>query len=141
MDALHPRLLVGRFADTFRFYDAVLPPLVGATLTRGDESGPYASWDVGTEGVLMLLDRAAMAAVTGSTALPAAPGSATAPALSQDRAMLVSRVPDVTAGYDLCLRHGGLPVAPPADRPEWGPTMRTAHVRDPDGNLLELQSY
>jgi catechol 2,3-dioxygenase-like lactoylglutathione lyase family enzyme len=135
MDALHPRLLVGRFADTFRFYDAVLPPLVGATLTRGDASGPYASWDVGTEGVLMLLDRAAMAGITGTADLPAAPAPA------QDRAMLVSRVPDVTAGYDLCLRHGALPVAPPADRPEWGPTMRTAHLRDPDGNLLELQSY
>jgi catechol 2,3-dioxygenase-like lactoylglutathione lyase family enzyme len=155
MDALHPRLLVGRFADTFRFYDAVLPPLVGATLTRGDESGPYASWDVGTEGVLTLLDRAAMAAVTGAAASPAAPGAGPepgpalepapghepAPAPTQDRAMLVSRVPDVAAGYDLCLLHGALPVAPPADRPEWGPTMRTAHLRDPDGNLLELQSY
>ncbi|MFJ5610354.1 VOC family protein [Streptomyces sp. NPDC093221] len=135
MDALHPRLLVGRFADTFRFYDAVLPGLVGAALTRGGESGPYASWDVGAEGVLSLFDRAAMAEVTGGTDLSADPPPA------RNRAVLVSRVPDVTAGYELCLRHGGRPVAPPADRPEWGPSMRTAHLRDPDGNLLELQSY
>lgn len=135
MDALHPRLLVGRFADTFRFYDAVLPALTGATRTRGGAEGPYASWDVGAEGVLMLFDRAAMAAVTGTAALPAE-----APA-AQDRAMLVSRVPEVTTAYEPCLRYGGTPVAPPADRPQWGPTMRTAHVRDPDGNLLELQSY
>ncbi|WP_433259046.1 VOC family protein [Streptosporangium sp. CA-135522] len=134
MDALHPRLLVGRFADCFRFYDAVLPELIGARRTRGAESGPYASWDVGTEGVLMLFDRAAMAAVTGTTGLPAE-------AAAQDRAMLVSRVGDVDAGFELCLRHGGRPVAPPADRPEWGPGLRTAHLRDPDGNLLELQSY
>ncbi|MBO3745987.1 hypothetical protein J5X84_07910 [Streptosporangiaceae bacterium NEAU-GS5] len=31
--------------------------------------------------------------------------------------------------------------ADPAGRPEWGPTMRTAHLRDPDGILWELQSY
>ncbi|MEU6850240.1 VOC family protein [Actinacidiphila alni] len=135
MDALHPRLLVGRFADTFRFYDAVLPTLVGAALTRGGPDGPYASWDIGAEGVLMLFDRSAMAEVTGTAGLPADGPPA------QDRTMLVSRVPDVAAGYELCLRHGAAPVAAPADRPQWGPTMRTAHVRDPDGNLVELQSY
>ncbi|MFF5212701.1 VOC family protein [Streptosporangium sp. NPDC000396] len=134
MDVLHPRLLVSRFADCFRFYDAVLPKLIGATRTRGAESGPYASWDVGTEGVLMLFDRAAMAAVVGTTDLPPT-------AAAQDGAMLVSRVDDVDAGFDLCLRHGGQPVSPPADRPEWGPGMRTAHLRDPEGNLIELQSY
>lgn len=135
MDALHPRLLVGRFADAFRFYDAVLPGLIGATLTRGGEDGPYASWDVGSEGALMLFDRAAMAAVTGRSGLAADPPPA------QDHAMLVSRVPDVAAAYDLCVRHGAAPVTPPGPRPEWGPGLHTAHVRDPDGNLLEFQSY
>jgi catechol 2,3-dioxygenase-like lactoylglutathione lyase family enzyme len=134
MDVLHTRLLVSGFGECFRFYDAVLPELTGATLTRGDEGGPYASWDVGAEGVLMLFDRAAMAAVTGTADLPAR-----APA--QDRAMLVSRVGDVDAGFALCVAHGASAVAPPADRPQWGPGMRTAHLRDPDGNLWELQSY
>ena len=27
------------------------------------------------------------------------------------------------------------------DRPAWGPTLRTAHLRTPDGTLVELQSY
>ncbi|MEV5753271.1 VOC family protein [Actinoallomurus sp. NPDC052308] len=134
MDALYPRLLVGRFAECFGFYDAVLPELTGATLARGDAAGPYASWDVGDEGLLALFDRAAMAAVAGTADLPV-----DAPA--QDRAMLVGRVADVDAGYALCLRHGARPVAAPADRPEWGPTLRNALVRDPDGNLLELQAY
>lgn len=58
----------------------------------------------------------------------------------RDRAMPVSRVPDVAAAYELCLRYGAAPVAPPADRPEWGPSTRTAHLRGPEGNLLELQS-
>ncbi|GAA2269083.1 MULTISPECIES: VOC family protein [Kitasatospora] len=134
MDALHTRLLVHRYADCFRFYDAVLPALIGARRTGGTEAGPYASWDVEDEGVLRIFDRGAMAEVVGAAGLPAE-------AAAQDRAMLVSRVADVDAGFELCLRHGGLAVAAPADRPEWGPGMRTAHLRDPDGSLLELQSY
>ncbi|MEU7553920.1 VOC family protein [Streptomyces sp. NPDC044571] len=131
MDALHPRLLTARFDATFRFYDALLPALLGATRTRGSAEGPYASWDVGDQGVLALLDRVA-------TPAPATPRPAAAP---DDRTMLVSRVPDVDAAYAACLAHGATPAAPPADRPEWGPTLRTAQVRDPEGNLWELQSY
>ncbi|MFI1098636.1 VOC family protein [Streptomyces sp. NPDC020917] len=135
MDALHPRLLVRDFAAAFRFYDAVLPELIGASRTRGDVQGPYASWDVGAQGAVMLFDRAAMAAVVGTADLSAEPPAA------QDAAMLVSRVEDVDAGYRLCLAHGARPVVPPTDRPDWGPTMRTAHLRDPEGTLIELQSY
>jgi predicted enzyme related to lactoylglutathione lyase len=135
MDALHPRLLVHDFAVAFRFYDAVLPALIGASRTRGDIQGPYASWDVGAQGALMLFDRSAMAAVVGTEDLPAQPPSA------QDRAMLVSRIEDVDAGYQLCMAHGARSVVPPTDRPDWGPTMRTAHLRDPEGTLIELQSY
>ncbi|POX36927.1 glyoxalase/bleomycin resistance/extradiol dioxygenase family protein [Streptomyces sp. Ru73] len=131
MDALHPRLLTSRFAETFGFYDAVLPALLGATRTRGDQNGPYASWDVGDEGILALLDREALAGELRGGGEPRL-GNST---------MLVSRVPDVQAAFDLCTRHGATVAAQPADRPEWGPTMRTAHVRDPDGNLWELQSY
>lgn len=134
MDALHPRLLVTRFADCFRFYDAVLPELIGAALVRGDERGPYAHWDVRGEGAVMLFDRAAMAAVVGTGELPAS-----APA--QDAVMLVSKVDDVDAAHALCLAHGARDIAGPTARPQWGPTMRTAHVRDPEGNLLELQAY
>ncbi|MBZ4322604.1 VOC family protein [Streptomyces huiliensis] len=144
MDALHPRLLVGRFAETFRFYAAVLPELTGARLVQGTEEGPYAHWDLAGEGVLMLLDRQAMAHVVGGPAEAADPGDTADPAPAptpSDRTMLVSRVPDADAAYALCLRHGATPVAAPADRPEWGPTLRTAHVRDPEGNLVELQSY
>ncbi|MFJ8159952.1 VOC family protein [Streptomyces sp. NPDC096136] len=130
MDALYTRLLTCRFDETFRFYDALLPTLLGATRTRGTAEGPYASWDVDGQGVLALFDRAAMAATV-----------ALHEAAPDDRTMLVSRVPDVNAAYTACLDHGAAPAGPPADRPEWGPTMRNAHVRDPEGNLWELQSY
>lgn len=50
MDALHPRLLVSRFTDCFRFYDAVLTAPIGATRAIGSESGPYAHWDADGQG-------------------------------------------------------------------------------------------
>ncbi|MFJ9610308.1 VOC family protein [Kitasatospora sp. NPDC101176] len=136
MDALYPRLLVTGFAECFRFYRAVLPPLTGATLVKGTPDGPYANWDVDDQAVLVLFDRAAMAATLGTSGLPARPA---APA--QDAAMLALRVPDVDEAFTLCLRHGGTPVVGPTDRPEWGPNLRSAHLRDPDGHLIELQSY
>lgn len=135
MDAFYPRLLVTRFAESFRFYNAVLPELIGAKLVKGDENGPYAFWDVNDEAAVVLSDRAKWAEVAGTMDLPveAAP--------SQDRVMLVSRVDDVDAAYALCLASGGTAVAEPTDRPDWGPNLRSAHVRDPEGHLLELQSY
>ncbi|MEY9871510.1 catechol 2,3-dioxygenase-like lactoylglutathione lyase family enzyme [Streptacidiphilus sp. MAP12-33] len=135
MDALHPRLLVDRFADSFGFYDAVLPKLFGARLMKGTAAGPYANWDVDDQAILVLFDRAALAATIGTAELPTA-----APA-AQDRAMFVCRVDDVDAALALCLRHGGTLVTEATDRPAWGPGLRTAHLRDPEGHLVELQSY
>jgi catechol 2,3-dioxygenase-like lactoylglutathione lyase family enzyme len=135
MDALHPRLLAARFAECFRFYEAVLPKLIGAHLVKGTEDGPYANWDKGEQAVLVLFDRGAMAATIGTADLPASVGSA------QDAAMLICRVDEVDGALALCLAHGATLVAEAVDRPEWGPKLRTAHLRDPDGNLIELQSY
>ncbi|WP_433730544.1 VOC family protein [Nocardia sp. CA-129566] len=135
MDALYPRLLVTRFAECFEFYRAVLPELVDAKLIKGTAAGPYANWDVDDQAVLVLFDRAAMAQVAGTTDLPVT----TAPA--QDAVMFVCRVADVDAGVALCLRNGATLVAGAVDRPEWGPKLRTAHLRDPEGTLIELQSY
>ncbi|GHG61129.1 VOC family protein [Streptomyces griseocarneus] len=135
MDALYCRLLTTRFADCFAFYAAVLPELTGAVLQKGTAAGPYANWDVDGQAALALFDRAAMAAVAGTTVLPAGPSAA------QDRVMFVCRVRDVDAALALCLRHGASPVAPATDRPDWGPDLRTAHLRDPEGHLIELQSY
>ncbi|MGW3043740.1 VOC family protein [Kitasatospora sp. NPDC001159] len=136
MDALYPRLLVTRFAECFDFYRAVLPALTDATLVKGTPEGPYANWDVEDQAVLVLYDRSAMASTLGTTGLPAHPA---APA--QDSAMLVFRVDDVDKALALCLDHGGTLAVPATDRPEWGPNLRSAHLRDPEGHLIELQSY
>lgn len=136
MDVLYPRLLTTEFAATFRFFDAVIPPLTGGgQLVKGSADGPYANWDLGDEALLALYDRAALAATIGTAGLP----STASP--SQDAGMLVFRVDDVATAFDLCRTHGAAPVTEPSDRPDWGPTLRTAHVRAPGGTLIELQSY
>ncbi|MGV9267945.1 VOC family protein [Kitasatospora sp. NPDC003701] len=135
MDTPYNRLLVSRFAECFGFYRAVLPRLTGAVLAKGEPAGPYANWEVDDRAVLALYDRAMMAAALGTDGLPARPPAA------QDGAMLVFRVDDVDGALAFCLGHGGTPVSGPTDRPEWGPNLRSAHLRDPDGHLIELQSY
>jgi predicted enzyme related to lactoylglutathione lyase len=135
MDALYPRLLVARFTECFRFYDAVLPKTSGAHRVKGTEAGSYAQWDRGDQALVILHDRAAMAETIGTAHLPVDASPA------QDAAMLVCRVADVDAALALCLEHGGTLVVDATDRPQWGPNLRTAHLRDPDGNLIELQSY
>ncbi|GAA0368522.1 VOC family protein [Microbispora corallina] len=131
MDTLYPRVLATRFSDCFRFYDGLLTEVAGARLVKGAADGTYANWDRGPEAVLALVDRSLLARVTGM-ALGGGDG---------DGAMLVLTVDDVERAAEVAAAHGGQVVVPPGDRPEWGPTCRTAHLRDPDGNLLELQSY
>ncbi|WP_169950117.1 VOC family protein [Microbispora sp. H11081] len=130
MDALYPRVLASRFAECFRFYDGLLTEVAGARLAKGTEAGPYANWDRDAEAVLALLDREMLAKVTGVDL-----GG------GRDGTMLVLTVDDVDRAAAVGAACGGRVVAPPSARPEWGPTCRTAHLRDPDGNLLELQSY
>ena len=52
---------------------------------------------------------------------------------SGDRAMLVFEVPNVDARVAELKSRGVEIIAEPVDRPEW--TVRTAHLRDPEGNL------
>ncbi|GAA0228503.1 VOC family protein [Actinomadura nitritigenes] len=133
MDALYPRLLVDDFDACARFYTAALDELLGIRPVKMLPAAQYANWDREDECVLVLMGRARMAETVGTADLPAPSG--------QDGAMLVFRVGDVDRAADALAALGGQVVAAPADRPEWGPGLRTAHLRDPGGNLLELQSY
>ncbi|MFI7003360.1 VOC family protein [Nocardia sp. NPDC050175] len=131
VDTLHPRLLVDCFDDCFRLYDNILGVLADAKLSEGSAAGPYARWN-SSDGkpVLALLDNAEMTAMTG--------GATTGTPV--DRAALVFRLADVDAAQQLCERHGATVVSPAADRPEWGPEIRIAYLRDPAGTLIELQA-
>ncbi|MCP2342369.1 VOC family protein [Actinomadura rupiterrae] len=133
MDLLYPRLLVDDFDACARFYTAALRELLGVEPVKVIPEARYANWDLNGEAVLSLFGRAAIAAVAGTSGQPATSG--------QDRSMLVFKVDDVDAATAALEALGAPVVAAPADRPEWGPGLRSAHLRDPDGNLLELQSY
>jgi lactoylglutathione lyase len=96
-------------------------------LRLGHRSGPYAQLDTGRTRLAFYL-REAMAETLGATELrapdPAAPGFEVG-----------FKVEDADAAYEELVAAGADPVVPPTDRP-WG--QRTAYVRDPDGNLVEL---
>jgi catechol 2,3-dioxygenase-like lactoylglutathione lyase family enzyme len=134
MDALQPRLLVRDFDRAAAFWTAVLRDLLGIEPAKVLPQAGYAHWELHGGGLLVLFSRAELARAIGTQDLPE-----TAPA--QDAAMLVLRVDDPAAAAGVVVRHGGELVAPAQQRPAWGPTLCTAHVRDPEGHLVELQSY
>lgn len=123
------RILVDDFPTSFRFYRDVL----GLTpQAQEQESGPYACFkfaDGGTD--LALLSREVMAHGVGGGALP--------PRGEADHAVVVFRVDDVDAAYGKAIAAGALGAAEPKDQPGWG--MRVAHLRAPEGTLIELCAY
>jgi catechol 2,3-dioxygenase-like lactoylglutathione lyase family enzyme len=119
------RLLVTRFPETFAFYKDIL----GLKVTWGDADSTYASFVFPDGACICLFDRREMAEATGSTALPSED-------LAQDRFALVFEIPELDEFVDRAKLAGATLLRDPQDMPDWG--IRTAHLRDPDGNLLEL---
>ncbi|AKT38564.1 VOC family protein [Chondromyces crocatus] len=119
------RLLVVRFEEMFQFYREAL----GLTLTWGDASGPYASFDLPDGGTIGLFRRELMASTVGTAKLPRE-------GEGQDRFVLILRIEDVDALAVALGQRGVALLGAPRDMPDWG--LRIAHLRDPDGNLLEL---
>jgi len=120
----HVRLLVTDFPACFRFYRDVL----GFEVLWGEESGRYADFKAG-DAIVALYDRRLMAEAVGAAGKPVE-------ADAQDRALLNLAVEDVDAACEQLKARGVGFVTEPEDRPDWG--IRTAHFRDPDGNLIEI---
>ncbi|MEW2284630.1 VOC family protein [Streptomyces sp. NPDC047841] len=125
MELVQVRLLVTDFAACYRFYAGVL----GLKPQSGAVQGPYEKFSphAGSAGIA-LQDRAMMAGVLaelGDTA-------------TGHRSLVVLRVDDLDAycaritARGATLLHGP---APMTDR------MRVAHLKDPEGNLVELQEW
>lgn len=106
------------FSASYRFYrDGLGLP------TEWSENGSYAEFDTGGETRLAIFPRDEMA---GDLELRR----------QGDGVLLVLDVGDVDEAAEE-LRSRGVGLADlPHDRPEWG--LRVVHVRDPDGNLVEL---
>ena len=118
----NPRILVHDFSASWRFYRET----IGLAAVTGDGTPPYG--ELGdSEHFVGLFLRAAMDDLLGPAQARAAP---------EDRITLIFEVPDVDATHSRLTSMGVPFVFPPTDRKEWG--LRTAHLRDPDGNLVEL---
>ncbi|WP_458243700.1 VOC family protein [Streptomyces sp. MAI_2237] len=125
MELAQVRLLVGDFAACYRFYAEVL----GLKPQSGAAQGPYEKFSPATGAAgIALQDRSMMAEVLGEIGDEA----------SGHRSLVVLRVDDLDAyceaitGRGAVLLHGP---APMTDR------LRVAHLKDPEGNLVELQEW
>ena len=127
MHLTHIRLLVSDFDACFRFYRDVM----GLEAVWGEEGSGYADFKVGEGLALALFERQAQAEAVGTDHLPSK-------ATSQDRVSLVFGSDDLDADFQSLKGRGVQVVAEPADHPEWG--IRVAYLRDPDGNLIEINS-
>jgi len=94
----------------------------------GEESGPYAEFKNGPH-FIALFRRDFMAEAVGVGDAGLSPEAAGA-------AVLCFEVPDVDKAHKALKEKGVLFLAGPTDRPEW--LLRTAHFRDPAGNILEI---
>lgn len=123
------RVLVDDFPASFAFYRDVL----GLTPQSEEQAaGPYACFKNAEGSDLALFSRSLMANSLGAGAGAGERGSA-------DHIVVVFRVDDVDTAYAKAVAAGAPGVGEPADQPGWG--MRVAHVRAPEGTLIEFCSY
>jgi len=124
MKLTYVRLLASDFDACFRFYRDVM----GFEVAWGQEGSGYADFKTG-ETTLALFDRAEMAQQAGTANLPAN-------VEAQDRSMLIFEADDLDTLVEELGKRGANIVNPARDYPDWG--IRAAHLRDPDGNLIEI---
>ena len=124
MELNQVRLLVDNFEACKDFYKDVL----GLEMTLKTEENVYAQFI--TEGVsLGIYRRDLMAQVIGKS-------EDSSERNGKDTALLVFAVDDVDASYKALKKKGIVFVTEPHDQEAW--YMRVVHLRDPDGNLLEI---
>ncbi len=119
------RLLVTDFAACYRFYADVL----GLKPQSGAEQGPYEKFSSATGSAgIALQDRAMMAEVLGELGETA----------TGHRSLVVLRVDDLDAYCAQLTARGAQLAHGPAPM---GDRMHVAHLKDPEGNVVELQEW
>ncbi len=114
----HVRLLVDDVPACFRFYRDVL----GLRPTWGEEGDDDVDFDTGGGSALAIMSRTGQAEVVALRDVG-------------DGGMLVLGVDDLDTALAR-LRAAGAEPAGVVERPDWG--IRFAHLRDPAGNLVEV---
>ncbi|MBD2680585.1 MULTISPECIES: VOC family protein [Nostoc] len=122
----HLRLLVSNYKDSFLFYRDLLK----FDVDWGDENSGYAEFNSGNL-KLGLFKQELMAQVVPRIDQPSY-------VANRDKIVLIFAVDNVDEVYEEVKNTNAIVVTPPTDRSDWG--IRTAHFRDPDGNLIEVYS-
>jgi predicted enzyme related to lactoylglutathione lyase len=119
------RILTENFPTAFEFYKEIL----GLNLMWGNETSNYASFAFPKGGTIGLFKKNLMSIAVGTNELPH-------DIEIQDKLCLIVEVEDIESKYEILKNQGIDFVNPPEKRPDWG--LITAHLRDPDGNLIEM---
>jgi len=122
--SVHPRLLVDDYTVCFRFYRDVL----GLTVAFGDETSGYADFAAGGSEFSLFARQEMLEAL----------GTVDDAVDDRTQFVLVFGVDDVDRVVAEVTGRGGAVAIPATDHPDWG--IRTAHVRDPERNLLEINA-
>src|SRR5689334_1395268 len=125
MSFTHTRLLVSNFDACFRFYRDVM----GLEVNWGAEGTGYADLKAKDGPSISLFQREDMSEALGTLNLPYENES-------QDRFALIFETDDLDATITQLRQKGTDLIIQPRDHPDWG--IRTAYLRDPDGNLIEI---
>ena len=125
MELAQVRLLVSDFSACYHFY----ADIVGLKPQSGAVEGPYEKFSpaIGSAGIA-LQDRSMMARILDEVEDPA----------TGHRSLVVLRVDDLDAYCAGIAERGGTIVQGPAPLTD---RMRVAHLKDPEGNLVELQEW
>ncbi|MGW5862228.1 VOC family protein [Streptomyces sp. NPDC055239] len=125
MELAQVRLLVTDFSACYCFYADVL----GLKPQSGAVEGPYEKFSpaIGSAGIA-LQDRSMMAEILDEVEEPA----------TGHRSLVVLRVDDLDAYCAGIVERGGTIAQGPAPLTD---RMRVAHLKDPEGNLVELQEW
>jgi catechol 2,3-dioxygenase-like lactoylglutathione lyase family enzyme len=124
---MRPVLLVSRFDECLRFYRDTM----GFKVIWGKEGDSYATFIVRRSFHLSIFDKGQMAKAIGNDSMPHE-------VPSQDDFALTFEVGDLEKTVKNLEGKGAKFVTSIIDRNDWG--IRTIFLRDPDGNLLQLES-
>ncbi|MEU6663727.1 VOC family protein [Streptomyces sp. NPDC046821] len=125
MELAQVRLLVSDFRACYRFYADVL----GLKPQSGAQDGPYEKFSPATGSAgIAIEDRSMMAQVIGELGKAA----------NGHRSLVVLRVDDLDRYCEQIVARGAEIVRGPAPMTD---RMRVAHLKDPEGNIVELQEW